>query len=345
MNYPEDYHIPLTLKILQSACERHELNIEFIGKDSGHLARVTNGKKSFYSGGAITPTYPINCAVSHDLCADKFYSYKLLEETVIVHPKTQIFFPGFPKFNEYKIDGYGIPEALDFVYSILGYPVIVKPNRGSMGRGVQIVNNDTDLILAMQHTLGYGHACLLQEKIEGDEYRLFCLEGKPRFLYKKARPMIIGDGETPLRDFFRQDLNFEFYNLNFKDLTNGIRQQYQKFLPGTYENDILDGILKLDAVLEVSFLGNIASGAKISNLQLNFAPLHYELAQIVRDKIGVQIYGIDFFALKDPKTFQDIIVIEINGNPSLKGVWQTGQKELCINIWRDIFETYFEKPI
>ncbi len=73
-----EYRIARPLRILQEACSQSQLDISFIGEESGHLARISNGKRFFYSGGAETPTYPLNSAVAQDLCADKTYSLDIL---------------------------------------------------------------------------------------------------------------------------------------------------------------------------------------------------------------------------------------------------------------------------
>ncbi len=334
-----EYRVAQPLRILQDACVRSNLDISFIGEESGHLARVTDGKNFFYSGGAETPTYPLNSAVGQDLCADKSYSSDLLSEAGMRVPKGKLFFPAFSKDNTYRIYGRGIPDALNYVHEHLYYPVIVKPNRGSMGRGVQLVNNDTDLILAMQQTVVHGHACLVQECIQGSEYRLFCLDGIPRFLYRKKKPSITGDGVSTLRELFRQSSNVKFELIELRQTTDFLWKQKGSFIPDTLGDSIWDGVPVEGAQISLSGLGNITAGSHIDQFTTEFKSVHNEMAKTIAEILQVRIFGIDFFSTDSD--FNNNVIIEVNGNPSLRGTWETGRQELCIEIWQDIFRLYF----
>ncbi|MGH1350333.1 MAG: ATP-grasp domain-containing protein [Methyloligellaceae bacterium] len=335
-----EYRIAEPLRILQTACAHSNLDISFIGEESGHLARVSDGTSFFYSGGAETPTYPLNNAVGQDLCNDKSYCSDLLSNAGLEVPKGKIFFPGFSKDNAYKIYNHGIPDALNYVHEEHEYPVIVKPNRGSMGRGVQLVSNDTDFVLAMQQTVEYGHACLVQECIRGDEYRLFCLDGLPRFIYRKQKPSVTGDGISTLRELFRQSQNVRFELLELRQSTDFLWKQKSCFISESLSESIWDGVPQEGAIINLSGLGNLAAGCQIDQFKTRFEPAHYEMAKVVSEVLQVQICGIDFFSKGEG--FSDNIIIEVNGNPSLRGTWESGREKLCIDIWQDIFRLYFK---
>ncbi len=52
----------------------------------------------------------------------------------------------------------------------LTYPLIVKPNHGGSTLGISIVNNDSELIEAINKSLGNDDAILIEEFLIGDEY-------------------------------------------------------------------------------------------------------------------------------------------------------------------------------
>ncbi len=335
------YRIAPPLQILQDACEKADFSIEFIGEESGHLAKVSNGRDFFYAGGAGTPTYPLNNAVSHDLCADKAYSYELLKKAGVGVPEGRLFFPGFDQRNQYDIVGRGAADALSYVQEIGGYPVIVKPNRGSMGRGVCLVDNDTDLILAMQKTLEFGHACLVQEVVKGDEWRLFCLDGEPRFMYRKVKPFVKGDGELSFGALISHLKGVDLSKLDRGFIESELGRQRNKFLVNGNEKMLWDAVLKKDYIVDIAITGNLALGACISDFTTEISNNFHQLSSLAYKALKARVVGIDFFLQKDRGAVSAPVVIEVNGNPSLRGAFQAGYEDLCLDIWLDIMKRYF----
>lgn len=336
------YRIAPPLQILQEACKRAGFSVEFIGEESGHLAKVSKRDDFFYSGAAGTPTYPLNNAVSHDLCADKAYSYELLKRAGLSVPDSRLFFPGFEKRNQFGIEDRGIADAITYASELGGYPVIVKPNRGSMGRGVSLVDNDTDLMIAMQKTLEFGHACLVQGLVSGQEWRLFCLEGEPRFMYRKVKPFIKGNGQHSFGELLRQSDRIDMSMLDRGFIENALVRQSEKFVTDEQGN-LWNSVLKDGEVVEITITGNLASGSSIADFSIEIPSYLRELSSLVYKSLKTSVMGIDFFSYGEIQSAQSPVVIEVNGNPSLRGAWEAGHKELCLDIWQDIMLRYFNE--
>ena len=339
-----EYRVAQPLRILEASCKRAGLDILFIGEESGHLARVSNGQDFFYAGGAVTPTYPLNNAVAQDLCHDKSYCADLLASAGLTVPRSRLFFPGFGKENIYKISDRGIPDALSYVDAVLTYPVVVKPNRGSMGRGVQVVWNSTDLVIAMQATLEFGHACLVQEFLRGQEYRIFCLDGLPRFMYRKLKPTVAGNGTDSLRELIRSNKALKLEMVLSKGMEEYLLSQSRQFVSESLSGEIWDGIPLEGASISLSGAGNLAIGAQIDGFSTDFHDSIVQLVSQVRDILQVEIYGIDLICsepITDITGPRDYKLIEVNANPSLSGAWASGHETLCMDIWQDIIKMKF----
>ncbi|CDF59339.1 D-alanine--D-alanine ligase [Thermobrachium celere] len=60
----------------------------------------------------------------------------------------------------------------------IGYPVVVKPNSGGSSVATRIVNNDKELMEAVEEALKYDTEVMIEEYIKGDEITCPILDGK-----------------------------------------------------------------------------------------------------------------------------------------------------------------------
>lgn len=80
----------------------------------------------------------------------------------------------------------------------LSYPLVVKPIFGSMGKGVYAnIQNDRELEYALSKQ---SSGIMVEEYIEGDEYRVYILNGEPIAYCKRHAPAIIGDGLSTIKE-------------------------------------------------------------------------------------------------------------------------------------------------
>ena len=116
----------------------------------------------------------------------------------------------------------------------------------------------------------------------------------------------------------------------------------QRFINETLKGEGLsyDSVLAEKKVLIISPNANPNCGGFIGNLTTTIPPECEEWAVKTAKTMGLRICGIDFFtpdSINDnPK---DFLVIEVNGNPSLKVVWGLGYQLLIKAIWQYIVKT------
>lgn len=80
----------------------------------------------------------------------------------------------------------------------LSYPIVIKPIFGSMGKGVYAnIQNDEELEYALSNQ---STGIMAEEYIEGDEYRVYILNGEPIAYCKRHAPSIIGDGVSTVNE-------------------------------------------------------------------------------------------------------------------------------------------------
>jgi len=78
----------------------------------------------------------------------------------------------------------------------LGYPLIVKPNSKSQGTGVEKAYNDEELLIALKYIFSEvkDRVALVQQFIEGDDYRIVTLDSEVIAAYRRLPLSVVGDG-------------------------------------------------------------------------------------------------------------------------------------------------------
>lgn len=102
--------------------------------------------------------------LASSLCMNKQLS-KILLKAVGVHTPAGFFWQGMDDYDPQMVEQ-------------LGYPVIVKPNTGGSSIGVQPVQNEKELLPAVQEAFGLGQTILIEPYIKGMELTCPIMDGE-----------------------------------------------------------------------------------------------------------------------------------------------------------------------
>src|SRR6185295_7790099 len=160
--------LPGALQILAAACQKFGYEFTVLDSYSKHLVEVSRGEKSFITGGGILTLYPLNLSTPSQIANDKAHTYTLLKAKNFRIPKGDYFFLK-PEYRELRGDGKELADAFLFAEGF-GYPVFVKPNRGSHGNFAEVVHDENELRVQLEKIADYTSIALLQEVLRGNEY-------------------------------------------------------------------------------------------------------------------------------------------------------------------------------
>jgi cyanophycin synthetase len=129
---------------------------------------------------------------------NKYFQSVLLTEKGYVTPKTQVV---------------NLSNSAQFIRDFNQFPCVIKPLDNYGGKGITVnITNHTDLEkaieLACSMSIKYKNKCLVQEMVQGDEYRVLVIGNKDVFLVKRTPFRVIGDGIHSIQDLI------EIYNDN-----------------------------------------------------------------------------------------------------------------------------------
>src|SRR3989338_4601232 len=128
-----------------------------------------DGKRSYFRYN----TLDLNPVGASDIAKDKdyatFFMKKMGYRTV----------PGKAFYSSSWCNKIGSKRNIHAAYRYarrLRFPVVVKPNEGSHGTGVFLVQNKRQFYRAMRHILREGRVALVQNVIRGRDYRVVVLD-------------------------------------------------------------------------------------------------------------------------------------------------------------------------
>ncbi|AKD04199.1 cyanophycin synthetase [Pontibacter korlensis] len=296
----DEYFGPSTEAIVQEAVNR---NIPYIqNRQSGHiqLGYGVNQKRIQAAMSSNTSCFAVENA------GDKNITKLILEEAGIPVPQGRIV--------------YSTRELEDAIDE-LDYPIVTKPLNGNQGKGASInIQNWKDALKGFAEAQRYSEAVMVEQFIQGSDYRMLVIDGKFIAAAKRTPAMVTGDGTSTIRQLVNQ--------VN-KDPRRGVG--HEKALTHIKIDKISRAILRekglnLQSVLpagEVLYLkrtANLSTGGTATDVTDIVDPYNILMAERIAGIIGLDICGIDVMtsdiAIPLPETRG--AVIEVNAAPGLR---------------------------
>lgn len=129
---------------------------------------------------------PFNSEASDKFIDDKWEVARALRLRVDT-PHTE-FFPKNTRLTTDEIISY-ITERIESETHPFTFPIVIKPNNGSLSENVHIAHNAEEIKIALEENLATkqnGDKILIQQYVgPAKEYRVICLNGQCQFAYEK----------------------------------------------------------------------------------------------------------------------------------------------------------------
>jgi D-alanine-D-alanine ligase-like ATP-grasp enzyme len=214
----------------------------------------------------------------------------------------------------------------------LTLPVIIKPNSGSQGRGVEKVFTKKDFYRAARAICKYDRVFLVQKVLIGHDYRLVVLDGEVISAYERVPLYVVGDGHSSIKQLllkkqkeFVKSVRDTQIKLTDPRILNKLKHQKLTFAskPKTGEKVYL-----LDNA-------NLSTGGESLDMTGYVHPLFQRLAVNITRDMGLRLCGVDLMVDGDiaeapklgPKNMRNYVVLEINSAPGLDHYVTTGLKQ------------------
>jgi D-alanine-D-alanine ligase-like ATP-grasp enzyme len=301
------------------ACAAFGLTFTDIDAGTGLVFSISSAAQSIHFGAGRCSWYPQNNATASTLASDKYFAARILAQAGVAALGGEYFFL-HDRHRAHRPAGHEREDALAH-FAQLGASAFVKPLTGSRGDFAQALHDEAALVRYLGEVAQHYDAILMQPIVAGNEYRVFLLDDEVLFTARKHPPSVVGDGASSIRDLLS---------------AHNRALQSRGLSPVSIDPDAaFDAVLPEGEPWEIPGRMNLSAGGTMV-LEAPPSDAALTLARQAARALGLRVAAIDLFTDigGDADAMQ---VIEVNSNPSIRLLEQSGRSDLILKIWHHTF--------
>lgn len=303
------------------ACATFGLEFEDADGGTGQVFSVASKARQIYFGAGRCSWYPQNNATAATLASDKYFTNVILERAGLPTLGGEYFFL-HERHRAYRPAGHEIDDAWGY-FRKLGAAAFVKPLTGSRGDFAQSIFGDAALADYMRDVSRYYDSILLQPIVSGLESRIFVLDDDVLYSARKYPPYLLGDGRYPIRDLLAQH--------NAALQTRGLSAAVMS----READHSLDTVLAKGERWQLPGRMNLSAGGTMVLEEVR-SDIQPALARKAVRALGLRVGAVDLFTDIEGEVGASA-VIEVNSNPSIRLLEDSGRSDLILKIWQHSF--------
>lgn len=330
---------PHLRQLLEGAALRVGANVTF-ADNFGYAGYISfqSGRRAYFKGTAFS----LNKLGACQIAADKDYAAKLLKSHGYCVPESVLIFS--PAYRQEAArrrpdipSGMQGAEAAIECANAWGFPLFVKPNDGSGGRGVSRAASLAQMLDDIHELFATEDSVLVQRPVEGNDYRVVVLDGKVLSAYQRIPFGLIGDGRATIAELMESALvGLLDQDRGAKVDLNDTRMHRELVSRGLGLHDTLE----MGVYLPLLPNANLSTGGRAVDITSDIHPDYASLCARICVDMDLRLCGIDLISGDLTKPGQDPTVLEINSAPGLNNFAALGveQEERVISLYVQLFE-------
>lgn len=212
------------------------------------------------------------------------------------------------------------PSEIQEIADEIGYPLVLKPLRGSMGKGVfagiqtpdELIRRFEDLI-----PLTRGHYAVLESHMDGDDYRVLVVGDRFAGACKRIPANVVGDGNSPVNKLIELK-NVQRQRNPF--LSKGpirVDSEVHDYLAN--QNHHLESIPDNGEYVRLRSAANASAGGDVVDVSADLPETIKRAAvEAVQAFPGLFCAGVDVLYSPDPDDDEtSYCIIELNAHPQI----------------------------
>ena len=211
----------------------------------------------------------------------------------------------------------GLRDAIDE----LGFPIVTKPLDGNHGKGATIrIMNWNDAAEGLKAAQVYSRAVIVEQFIEGFDFRLLVVNGKLVAAAKRTPAAVTGNGTSTIQHLIDEVNKDPRRGVGHEKVLTAIKADKHTMAILKTKGLSLKSVLPAGETLYLKSTANISTGGTASDVTDQMHPYNVLLAERVAGIVGLDICGIDLMAtdIAVPLNESRGAVIEVNAAPGFR---------------------------
>ena len=211
----------------------------------------------------------------------------------------------------------GLRDAIDE----LGFPIVTKPLDGNHGKGATIrIMNWKDAAAGLKAAQVYSRAVIVEQFIEGFDFRLLVVNGKLIAAAKRTPAAVKGDGKSTIQQLINKVNEDPRRGIGHEKVLTSIKADKHTLDLIKGRGLTMKSVLPAGEILYLKSTANISTGGTATDVTDQMHPYNVLLAERVAGIVGLDICGIDLMAndIAVPLNESRGAVIEVNAAPGFR---------------------------
>ena len=223
---------------------------------------------------------------------------------------------GLPVAEQWQVRT--IERAKEFARKF-GYPVVLKPENGSQGRGIYAnIGDEAELVRCFEKASQSGDVLLLEKHVAGDHYRVNYMGDTLMMALRRRAAEVTGDGRSTVRELV-EELNREPERLDPN--TNKAQVSFDEDLGRCLlkQKIALDDVPEVGRQVYLRSISNRSRGGSQVHVEDRIHPENLELCKQIGRIMRLDVMGIDLLSpdLSQPWYSNGTVICEVNAQPQL----------------------------
>lgn len=261
------------------------------------------------------------------ICRDKHLTKKYLVENGVPTPEGEFF-------GKDTSD-----EELQKYANKLGYPLVLKPAKGTGGRGVIAnIKNEKEFREALSYVkyeLKYSEL-IIEKFFSGDDYRIYVMKDKVLAVLDRISANVIGNGQSTIRELLKDKNKDRVKSPAFHNRSIKIDKEMHQMLK--QKGYTLDSVPPKNERVYLKSKNNISAGGDPIDITDQLSQEIKNIAIKAVEAIpGLAHAGVDVIVDREKNTG---VILEVNSRPSITGSLYPMEGK-ARNIPKAIIDHYF----
>ena len=310
---------PLVGKIFRAIAPR--IGAKVVMEPEWNIAgqiQYKSGKKRYFRYSSID----LNTLGASEISKDKHYANFFMKRMGYRTVEGQTF---FSKSWAAAIDSTRDVDAAYAYAQKIGFPVIVKPNSGSQGKGVALCHTRREFYSAMSRVFKIDRVALVQRVVTGKDYRIVVLDDEVISAYERIPLNVIGDGRSTITQLLEKKQ--KHFKTSSRDTR--IRMNDPRIITKLARRGMTPAsVLQKNERAYLLDNANLSSGGDACEVTADVHPEFSKMAIALTKDMGLRLCGVDLMIDGDISEAPDEYwVLEINSAPGLDHYAQSGKAQ------------------